>query len=314
MKKKKQNQQILLESFDELGEWFGRDIKKPFVLLKGNQKKITENDKIYYDHEKDEVDRKRYYRSVKEQGENGAHLFSIYHNLIKKTHKWHLPYFISKDHYLYTWVDLQPDGSVKSIYSGERKNPKVLIAEDIETIQKRYAEFQRMLDHMKHSSFNLNKKMKHIDVQYKYNTEHVVPQSWFSAREPMKGDLHHLFMCQPECNAARSNFPYADFNYYQPESPKEKIQNRCGVASEGRFEPEYGKGTVARAMLYFFLRYPRAIKKTFRRQVDLELLIRWHMEFDITIYEKHRNRAIYRIQGNRNPFIDDPELATKIKF
>jgi deoxyribonuclease I len=42
------------------------------------------------------------------------------------------------------------------------------------------------------------------------NTEHIVPQSWFGAVEPMKGDLHHLFVCEPECNIARSNFPYED--------------------------------------------------------------------------------------------------------
>jgi deoxyribonuclease-1 len=94
-------------------------------------------------------------------------------------------------------------------------------------------------------------------------------------------------------NIKRSNFPYADFDFYQP---------------------EYRKGTVARAMLYFLVRYPRAIKKTFRRHLDLSLLIRWHQQFDVTIYEKHRNQAIYLIQGNRSPFINFPELAEQLDF
>ena len=125
----------------------------------------------------------------------------------------------------------------------------------------------------------------------------------------MKGDLHHLFTCQPECNIKRSNLPFADFSFYTPESPEERIQNRCGVTMDGRFEPEYGKGTVARAMMYFLVRYPGVINTSFRRKIDISLLLRWHKEFKVTLYEKHRNQSIFQIQGNRNPFIDFPELA-----
>jgi endonuclease I len=38
-------------------------------------------------------------------------------------------------------------------------------------------------------------------------------------------------------------------------------------------------------------------------------LLKWNRDFPVTVYEKHRNLAIYEIQGNRNPFIDFPELA-----
>ncbi|MCE0446644.1 endonuclease [Streptomyces tricolor] len=38
-----------------------------------------------------------------------------------------------------------------------------------------------------------------------------MPQSWFAKREPMRGDLHHLFACEPECNSFRGNIPYTDF-------------------------------------------------------------------------------------------------------
>jgi deoxyribonuclease I len=43
-------------------------------------------------------------------------------------------------------------------------------------------------------------------------------------------------------------------------------------------------------------------------------LSRWNKEFEVSLFEKHRNQAIYRIQGNRNPFIDFPDLAEKIQF
>ena len=78
------------------------------------------------------------------------------------------------------------------------------------------------------------------------------------------------------------------------------------------FEPEYGKGLAARAMLYFLLRYPSVIKKTYRSQINLPLLIQWHKTFPVSLYEKHRNQAIYRIQGNRNPFIDFPDLVNYV--
>lgn len=302
---------ILIDSFKELEQSFNNDIRDSLAALKINIEKIQFNQQLYYNEKKDAKDKKHYYKPVINLSQT-SNLFTHFHELVKRTHMQRLPYFISKDQFLYTWVDMQPDGTVKSIYSGEYKDPKALIVEDFETIRKKFFEFQRLLQQKNH--IDLNNKIKNIDLSFKFNTEHIVPQSWFSSREPMKGDLHHLFVCQPECNTARSNFPFTDFSFYRPESSDEQIQNRCGVALAERFEPENGKGAVARAMLYFLLRYPKAIKRTFLKEIDLKLLIRWHHQFPVTLYEKHRNRAIFRIQGNRNPFIDFPELVERIRF
>ncbi|WP_203362587.1 endonuclease [Bacillus sp. REN10] len=309
-----ENHVTLRESLTELQNWYQKDVHVPLTKLKENKGKIKKDEHLYYREKIDERDIRRYYRSVASRSGDGHALFHQYHQLVTRTHKWQIPYFLSKDHYLYTWVDLQPDGSVKSIYSGENKDPQTMLEEDYETIKKRYVEFQILLNCSKRFGLAIDTKIQSIDAQLKFNTEHVVPQSWFGGKEPMKGDLHHLFVCQPDCNTARSNFPYVDFSFYQPESPKERIQNRCGVAVNGGFEPENGKGTVARAMLYFLLRYPNTIRKSFLKQINLSLLINWHEQFPVTIYEKHRNRAIYRIQGNRNPFIDHPELAARFAF
>jgi deoxyribonuclease I len=298
---------------EELQQWQEDDYKEQLARLRENQFHIGVNENVYYNEHEDRQAMERYYRHAPVDGD-GLALFVMYHKLVTRTHKRRLPYFFSKDEYLYTWVDLHPDGSVKSIYSGERRDPKSLIIQDYETMKKRYDEFRQLLKKMREWEQDEIQRVKKVEQQWKFNAEHVVPQSWFGAREPMKGDLHHLFVCQPECNTLRSNFPYADFPFYKPESPKEKIQNRCGVAANGYFEPEYGKGTVARAMLYFLLRYPNAISKSFRRKIDIPLLIRWHKQFPATIYEKHRNRAIFFIQGNRNPFIDIPTLAERIIF
>jgi len=295
--------------FEELSQWRTDDAAAQLQQL---SERLAEED-VYYRAEEDRQARERYYRYVPFDGD-GLLLFVRCHELVARTHKRRLPYFFGKDEYLYTWVDLQPDGTVRSLYSGERKDPKTLIVQDVETMKRRYDEFRQLLKKAKQRPGDMRERMKMIEKQWKFNAEHVVPQSWFGAREPMKGDLHHLFVCQPECNTLRSNFPYADFPFYNPEDPNEQIQNRCGVAHNGYFEPEYGKGTAARAMLYFLLRYPKAIAKSFRRKIDIPLLVRWHEQFPPTVYEYHRNSAIFFIQGNRNPFIDLPELARRMVF
>ncbi|MBM7649114.1 endonuclease I [Bacillus ectoiniformans] len=302
-----------LNSVKELEESINKDWDQALVHLSENKRKIQSDQTLYYDEHKDQKEKKSYYRSIKLTG-NGKQLFNAHHELVKRKHIRQIPYFFSKDQYLYTWVDMQPDGSVKSIYSGEHKDPKIMLKEDYDTIHKKHQQFQKLLEKARKPTYQLDEKMRDIDTELKFNTEHIIPQSWFGAREPMKGDLHHLFVCEPNCNTARSNFPFEDFSFYNPESPKEKIRNRCGVAVNGRFEPEDGKGISARAVLYFLLRYPDAIRKSFLKQLDVPLLIRWHKEFPVTIYEKHRNRAIAHIQGNRNPFIDFSDLAEKIPF
>ncbi|WP_052404798.1 endonuclease I family protein [Bacillus rubiinfantis] len=309
MRKKKKNPKQRWHTSLEFAQ-----LDKQLAFLRENKRRIYENQDLYYNERQDRLDLKDYYQSVTNLDCSGIELFFHYHHLLEKTHKNQIPYFLSKDLYLYTWVDLHPDGSVKSIYSGEEKDPELLIIKDNEIISQKYNDFQQFLRKVGRNDDKIVKELKLFERLVKLNTEHIVPQSWFSGLEPMKGDLHHLFVCDPECNIVRSNFPYADFSFYTPESPDEPLQNHCGLAVDGSFEPEYGKGTAARAMLYFFLRYPRVIKKVYRVGINLPLLISWHQEFPVTIYEKHRNQAIYRIQGNRNPFIDFPHLAKKIDF
>jgi endonuclease I len=43
-----------------------------------------------------------------------------------------------------------------------------------------------------------------------------------------------------------------------------------------------------------------------------ELLVRWHNEHPVQDWERARNDSVYKVQGNRNPFMDHPELVNKI--
>jgi len=211
------------------------------------------------------------------------------HELLEKTHHNQLGY--SPHRYVYPWVDLNENGKLKSIYSGKEMDPLAVIEEDIRILESAGGDFTTLSD------------------KVTLNCEHVVPQSWFDRKQPMRGDLHHLFACNPGCNSRRGNSPYDDFPDYVPEALILDIEEGCGKADEGKFEPEYGKGIVARATLYFIMRYPGIIDD---KLVNLKVLLDWHQKFPVSLYEKHRNLAIYDLQGNRNPFIDFPEYAEKL--
>ncbi len=253
--------------------------------------------KPYYDAVKDQRDKEAYYGEIRFLGP-GADLYAALSNLVRSTHKHQLPYRPSL--YLYPWVDLRPDRKLHSIYSGTVMEPEEVIRQDLLNTAKMVSLiFNPITGALQESS---------DQTHAAYNCEHVVPQSWFNRQQPMRGDLHHLFAAEPRCNSFRGNLPYHDF----PDTDDRQRTN-CGRADNRLgFEPEAGKGAVARATLYFLLRYPGEISQYSKD--DLKTLIRWHKEYPVSLYEKHRNAAIFALQGNRNPFIDFPEWVDRIDF
>ncbi|PEA92802.1 endonuclease I [Bacillus cereus] len=283
------------------------------ILNKLNKNKvIIENDsKKYFDEDAEKNIIASYYKTINFNQLKPNESFKALHSLIESTHK---PVKYNPAQYLYNWVDLQEDGNLKSIYSGNIRNPEEVIAEDIEIITKRKNELDSLLTNHSLTENDLATHKKRIEENHKLNCEHVVPQSWFHKQEPMRGDLHHLFACDPVCNSMRSNYPYHDFPDYEGGSELESIRQKCGKLEESLFEPEYAKGIVARATLYFLLRYPDKIANDKEKNIDIELLLKWHEEFPVSIYERHRNQSIQDTQGNRNPLVDFPNYARKIDF
>lgn len=200
--------------------------------LVNNQQKIKSNDEIYYNEELDKVWKKLYYHDISTNMKDPHQIFEVFHELVSSTHRHLLPYYVSKDQYLYTWVDLQPNGQLKCIYSGLQRDPQQLIHEDFEVIERRFLLYRELIRLHKFSTEQMVKEVKNIGRQHRFNTEHVVPQSWFRAEEPMKGDLHHLFVCEPRCNNMRSNYPYFEYD----DDPYIN-KNMCGINGFERFEP-----------------------------------------------------------------------------
>ena len=144
------------------------------------------------------------------------------------------------------------------------------------------------------------------------NTEHTWPQSRFNrsmGKEVQKSDLHHLYATDSQMNSARGNFKFGDVAV--PEKTLKCPQVKLGTAAGGSeeiFEPPVGhKGNVARALFYFSIRYHLAIDP--REEAFLKA---WNRLDPVDQAERDRNDAIYKIQGNRNPFVDYPELADEI--
>lgn len=144
------------------------------------------------------------------------------------------------------------------------------------------------------------------------NCEHTWPQSKFSGRFPsemQKSDLHHLYPTDSRANSTRGNYEFGEV--------RNEDAGLCGASEVGSdvntggghyFEPpSEHKGNVARSLFYFSVRYQIQISE---RQE--ETLRQWHKADPVDAEEIERNEQIHYIQGNRNPFIDMPELVEHI--
>lgn len=151
------------------------------------------------------------------------------------------------------------------------------------------------------------------------NCEHTIPQSFFGSEYPMMSDLHHLFPAYDDWNSTRSNYPFAEIpdqettkwmylDQWQSTIPTSHIDEYSEYAS-GRFEPrEDHKGNVARAVFYFYTMYPTQAGPL-EKVGDLQTFLLWHTLDPVDSLERERNNKIELYQGNRNPYIDYPEIA-----
>ncbi len=160
-----------------------------------------------------------------------------------------------------------------------------------------------------------------------YNREHSFPKSWFNNASPMHNDLFHLYPTDGYVNSKRSNLPFGEVETPTWTSRNGSKLGNCSFEgySSTVFEPinEY-KGDFARTYFYMATRYEdkitefsmSAILNGSQDQVYkewyLKLLFKWHEQDPVSEKEINRNNAVYKIQKNRNPFIDHPEYAAQI--
>ena len=193
-----------------------------------------------------------------------------------------------------------------------------------------------------YSTCKYNKSSYHVGtasyVGQGLNREHSFPKSWFGGEvDPMYTDLMMIIPTDGYVNQRRSNYPYGVCNgtdaiTYTNEELGVTMLGKLGKSTYNGytakvFEPddEY-KGDFARIYFYMVTCYKSDVanwpgcdqldyqSNEYKAFSDwsIRMLMEWHRADPVSPKEISRNEGVYEKQGNRNPFVDHPELAEYI--
>ncbi len=162
------------------------------------------------------------------------------------------------------------------------------------------------------------------------NREHVWPKDGgaaFPEKDGPGADAHHLRPTEQQLNSTRGSISFGEVPQTTGNIVKENGKTNYGATADelcyksgGFFYPAKGyRGATARILMYMQVRWGDQYSLKFvtgqgdcKTIGDIETLMKWHLEEPPTEAEKRRNEAVFAVQGNRNPFIDHPEYASKI--
>jgi endonuclease I/chitodextrinase len=149
-----------------------------------------------------------------------------------------------------------------------------------------------------------------------WNREHVYPKALGTPNLGTSGpgsDAHHLRPSDVGFNSDRGSTKFANGS------------NVAGDQNNGWYPGDEWKGDVARIMMYMYIRYGDRCLPTgvgIGSDIDtpdamIDLFLDWNVDDPVSDFERQRNTyhedtdKTYA-QGNRNPFIDNAYLATRI--
>ncbi|MDA9277357.1 endonuclease [Polaribacter sp.] len=151
-----------------------------------------------------------------------------------------------------------------------------------------------------------------------WNREHVYPQSLGTpaiTTSTIPGqDAHSLRPVDKPTNSSRGNKRFAEGS------------GNSGESNGGWYPGDEWKGDVARMMMYMYIRYDDICLPTnvgigdssLTEDDMIDLFLKWNVEDPVSDFERNRNTYHENTtdnsaaQGNRNPLIDNPYLATRI--
>ena len=152
--------------------------------------------------------------------------------------------------------------------------------------------------------------------QGQWNREHTYPRSLGNPNLGSSGpgaDAHHLRPSDVQYNGQRGSLRFVDSS------------GNSRNVSGGWYPGDEWKGDIARMMMYMYLRYgnqclPSVVgvgNNTSTPDDMIDLFLNWNAEDPVSDFERqrntyHENTNNTYAQGNRNPFIDNAYLATKI--
>lgn len=246
-----------------------------------------------------------YYRPA--QGKSGAQLKTAMHTIIRN------PKVVGYDGLKasYALTDVRPDGYLRDWYSNASQ---YVPGSDLSSGQK--------------------------EEGLGYNREHLLPQSWFGKKvDPMYSDIMHVVPTDANLNTIRNDNPLADVTDQAAQVNESKNgYSRWGAphkdlgAPDGLtkvFEPnDELKGDIARIYFYMITCYEDTLHSWPWRQSRtatyvfdeegtayeplqqwvMDMFMRWSEQDPVDSIELARNEAVFRVQGNRNPYVDYPGL------
>ncbi|WP_159022300.1 endonuclease [Formosa sp. L2A11] len=137
-------------------------------------------------------------------------------------------------------------------------------------------------------------------------------------------DAHHLRAADRTRNSTRNNRKYGKGSGNSDFST-DTYNGLSGADTPAWYPGDEWKGDAARMIMYMYLSYgdvclPTAVgvgSNEFTPDDMIDLFLEWNAEDPVSAIEiarnaYHENTDNYAAQGNRNPFIDNPYLATRI--
>ena len=146
-----------------------------------------------------------------------------------------------------------------------------------------------------------------------WNREHVYAKSLANPDLGTTGpgaDAHNLRPADSQRNSTRNNRKFGAGS-----------GTPSYITADGYWYPgDEWKGDVARMMMYMYLRYGNqclptgvGVGNTVATDLNMiDLFLQWNAEDPVSDLEKQRNPVLEQMQGNRNPFVDNPAFATQI--
>lgn len=167
------------------------------------------------------------------------------------------------------------------------------------------------------------KLIRYWDSGATWSREHVWPNSRLGVSRVsgsdrnIASDPHNLRAINTSVNSSRGNryFTNGTSSTYQL------------VGTDAYYPGDDHRGDVARILFYMYVRYYDILDlvETAEEIISgptysplgakfgiLSVLIDWHRLDPVSEFEINRNNVIYSYQGNRNPFIDNPEYVNII--
>ena len=144
-----------------------------------------------------------------------------------------------------------------------------------------------------------------------WNREHVYAKSLGTPDLGTSGpgsDAHHIRSADVQMNNDRGSMEFAAGS------------GNAGSVGAYWYPGDEWKGDVARMIMYMYLRYPTQClpnnvgvgTSVATDPAMIDLFLQWNASDTVSPYETNRNNILESAQGNRNPFIDNPYLATVI--